>query len=325
MKRHLVLLIVALAPLVPGNRLEAQSPDGFRIVVRASIARTDGGGDRLNTTAVIDPDATGKTTTNSFSRLVGHCGTGVAPGPAGDMAVGSGGALKKVHSAWTVQVTPTKHVDDAVTFRLQWTRSRDNGRPSTIGDDIELTLRPGQSQTLDVMPLAPEAPAPGSSCILKSLSLAVGVERYPTPDHDRRLVAVDLWLIERLEDGKERSQPLSLRGLFYQPMPFYFETLTEGTKSLDIFGDLQIRPGDRTTEIKITTRSRLIKPPAELPPPLRNMPERTQYVGSTTATLHIAPDEVVSVPLPAVGHPQSDAGAFAARALSFRIRVRQIR
>jgi hypothetical protein len=35
--------------------------------------------------------------------------------------------------------------------------------------------------------------------------------------------------------------------------------------------------------------------------------------------------EVVSVPLPPVGRRGEDAEAFAARALSFRIRVRQIR
>ena len=52
------------------------------------------------------------------------------------------------------------------------------------------------------------------------------------------MIAVDLWLVERLPDGTERSQPLSLRGLYNQPIPFYFDTLTEGTKTLDVFGDL---------------------------------------------------------------------------------------
>ena len=69
------------------------------------------------------------------------------------------------------------------------------------------------------------------------------------------LVAVDLWLVERLPDGKERSQPLSLRGLYNQPIPFYFDTLTAGTKTLDVFGDLQISPESETTEIKITTEA----------------------------------------------------------------------
>jgi hypothetical protein len=43
------------------------------------------------------------------------------------------------------------------------------------------------------------------------------------------------------------------------------------------------------------------------------------------ATLQVGPGEVVSVPLAPVGRGGADAEAFAARALSFRIRVRQIR
>ena len=49
------------------------------------------------------------------------------------------------------------------------------------------------------------------------------------------------------------------------------------------------------------------------------------YAGLTTATLQLAPEEVVAVPLPPVGNEKTDATAFAARALSFRMRVRPIR
>ena len=260
-----IALTVVLLQCAGSGRADAQVVDGLRIVVRVAVGRADGG-DRRSTGGFVDPSAIGKTTTLAFSRLAGECGTGVSPEPLGDLGEASDGTMKKVYSAWTVQVTPTGRVGEAVTFRLQWVRSRDNGKPSTVSDDTELTLRPGQSLSLDVMPQSADASEPPSSCVVKALSLSVAVEHEPEPDQDRRLVAVDLWLVERLPDGKERSQPLSLRGLYNQPIPFYFDTLTESTKTLDVFGDLQISPGERTTEIKITTRSRVInlKP---LPPP----------------------------------------------------------
>ena len=98
----------------------------------------------------------------------------VGPKPLGDLGEASDGTMKKVYSAWTVQVTPTGRVGEAVTFRLQWMRIRDNGKPSTVGDDMELTLRPGQSLSLDSCLSRPSASAPSSECVVKSLSLSVG-------------------------------------------------------------------------------------------------------------------------------------------------------
>jgi hypothetical protein len=250
----------------------------------------------------------------------------VSPKPLGDVGEASDGAMKKVYSAWTVQVTPTGRVDEAVTFRLQWMRSRDNGKPSTVSGEVELTLRPGQSLPLDVMYQSPDASGPPIPCV--ALSLSVAVEHWPRPDQDRRLVAVDLWLMERLPDGKERSQPLSLRGLYNEPIAFYFDTVTESTKALDIFGELQVSPGGQTTAVKITTRNRVVDLKPALPPPGYPVGwpwPPGYYVGSTTATLQLAPEEVVAVPLPPVGNEKTDATAFAARALSFRMRVRPIR
>jgi hypothetical protein len=327
MKTWIIALTAVLLQCAGHARAEAQDVDDLRIVVQAAIGRADGG-HRRNTAFFVNAD-TRSTATTAFSRLAGQCGTHVGPEPLGDVGQAGDGTMKKVYSAWTVQVTPTKRVDETVTFRLQWVRSRDNGKASTVSDDMELTLRPGQSLSLDIMPQASDPPGPPSSCVVKSLALSVAVERNPEPNQDRRLVAVDFWLVERLPDGKERSQPLVLRGLYSQPIPFYFDTLTESTKTLDVFGDLQISPPGKTTEIKITTRSRVINLKPAPPPPTYPAGRRWPpmfYVGSTTATLELAPDEVVSVPLPPVGNTATDdAAAFAARALSFRIRVRQIR
>jgi len=328
MKTCSIALIVLLLQSAGSGRAHAQDVDDLRIVVKVAVGRADGG-DRRSTGGFVDPRAIGNTSTLAFSRLAGQCGTGVSPKSLGDLGEAFDGTMKKVYSAWTVEVTPTGRVGEAVTFRVQWMRIRDNGKPSTVADDAELTLRPGQSLSLDLMPQSPEPSAPPAGCVVRSLSLDVAVEYHPEPAQDRRLVAVDLWLVERLPDGKERSQPLSLRGLYNQSIPFHFDTLTESTKTLDVFGDLQISPGGRTTEIKIATRSRVVDvKPAPPPPhyPAGSPWPPPYYVGSTTATLHLVPDEVVSVSLPPVGRPNSDdAAVFAARALSYRIRVRQIR
>ena len=135
--------------------------------------------------------------------------------------------------------------------------------------------------------------------------------RYPDPDYDRRLLALDLWLVEKLQDGTERSQPLSLRGLYHRPIPFYFDSITQGAMALDIFGEVTAS-SDRTSDVKIMTRNRVFDP---------NRAPGRPFPRETSSTLRIAPDEVVSVQLPQV----SDLSAFASRALSLRIRVRRLR
>jgi hypothetical protein len=327
MKSSVLALIVLLLQSAPSEPAEAQAAGDLRIFVSAAVGRVDGG-DRRAVGGEVDPADIGKPMRMAFSRQTDQCGMGTRGEPAGDLGQASDATTKNVYSAWVVQVTPTRRVGEAVTFRLQWRRTRDNGRPSTIREDTELTLRPGQSLLLDLMPQSPEAPPRSCKEVIKELSLSVALEHHPKPDQDRRLIAVDIWLVKRLPDGKERSQPLSLRGLYNQHIPFYFDTLVESTKTLDVFGDLQISPGERTIEIKITTRSRVVdlKPVPRPPRYPTDAPWPRPYVGSTTAMVRLVPGEVVSVSLPPVGNPYTDdAAAFAARALSFRIRVRQIR
>jgi len=328
MKLSVLALGVLLLQSAASSLADAQDAADLRIVVSVAVGRADGG-DRRAVDGEVDPGTIGKTARWAFSRLTDQCGMGVRAEPVGDLAQASDGTTKNVYSAWAVQVTPARRVGDAVTFRLEWKRTRDNGKPSPIRDNTEVTLRPGQSLSLDLMPQSPEAPPHSCKEVMKALSLSVALKHHPEPNHDRRLIAVDLWLVERLPNGKERSQPLSLRGQYNQPIPFYFDTLTAPTKSLDLFGDLQIAPGQRITEITITTRTRVVDltpPPRPAQYPAGSPWPPPDYVGSTTATLRLVPGEVVSVPLPPVGNPYThDAAAFAARALSFRMRVRQIR
>jgi hypothetical protein len=173
--------------------------------------------------------------------------------------------------------------------------------------DTELTLRPGESLPIDAV----YGPCPSQPRTIGA-SLRVAVVRYPDPDYDRRLIAADLWLVERLKDGTERSQQVSLRGLYHRPIPFYFDSITQGAMALDIFGEVTAASGDRTSDLKIMTRSRIFDP---------NQPPGRPFPRETTATIRIAPNEVVSIQLPQV----ADTSAFASRALSLRIRVRQLR
>jgi hypothetical protein len=339
MRPAVVALIVVLLPAVGARPASAQRIDNLRITVTTSIGRGDGG-ERWSTRFDVEARKIGESRTFAFSRLPGQCGSGVRPGPAQERGEAFDGSMQAVYAAWTVQVTPIKQVGDAVTFRMQWTRSRDNGKASSVGEDSELTLRPGQSLTADVMSQAldtTESRTP-PGCLVKTMALNVAVDYELAPERDRRLVAVDLWLIERLADGKERSQQLALRGLYHQTIPFYFDTLKDGDKGLDVFGSLQISPGEQTSEVAITTRSRVINPtPVPLFPPgtaPANVKEPEakgqeaffgRWVDSTTAKLQLALGEVVSVPLAPIRNPRVDPSGFNARALSYRIRVREIR
>jgi hypothetical protein len=227
-----------------------------------------------------------------------------------------------VDSAWNVRVTPIARAGDAVTFRIQWTRARDNGRPSSLGADTTLTMNPNQWMTLDVMHQADPTLAP--SCGLRSLTLKVGVEPDPAPDQDRRLLGVDLWLVERLADGKERSQSLSLRGLYRQAMPFYFDSITEGAKALDIFGKVEVIGFAGNARVRLTTQTRACDMTLAMPRALRSG-RPGYYVGAATGTLDVSFGETVSVAFPSIERPCADGPAFADRHLSYRLRVRQLR
>ena len=150
---------------------------------------------------------------------------------------------------WRVEVTPTRVVNHAVTFRLRWVRALDKGSGLTSAhEDVELTLRPGESRPLDSVPVVQTGVTTydGRPCQTKAASLRVVAD---FPDFDRRLIGVDVWLVERLPNGKEQSQLQSLRGLPHRPIPFYFDCVLDGTKRLDIFGKLVADPEQGSIQI----------------------------------------------------------------------------
>ena len=292
------LTIAVVMTLVFGATARAQTDGVERLSINVQGATISSpGGEEQSVGGGAFADEPGKTVRHGFSWLADRCNFGVSRVVEPDAYLG-----------WAVEITPVRVVNDAVTFRLAWARTRDEGKPSTQAKaDLELTLRPGESLPLDsVQRACPSRPRTIGA------SLRVTVVRYPDPDYDRRLIALDLWLVEKLKDGTERSQPLSLRGLYYRPIPFYFDSITEGALALDIFGEVTAAPFDRTSDVKIITRSRIFDPGQ---PPGRPFPRET------TATIRITPDEVVSVQLPQV----AASSAFSSRSLSLRIRMHQLR
>jgi hypothetical protein len=219
---------------------------------------------------------------------------------------------KDATAGWRVEVTPLKIVNHAVTFRLRWFRALDNSNGlSPASEDVEVTLRPGESRPLDSVPVVQAGKTTFESrpCETKAVSLRVVAD---FPDMDRRLIGADVWLVERLPNGKEQSQSQSLRGLPNRPIPFYFDSLPDGAKRFDIFGKLVADPGQGSIEISLET----IRAGAD------QGQDGYQSARWFRSTVHVKPNEIVDVALP---KPDAKAGAFANRVFSIRIQAKQIR
>ena len=228
-------------------------------------------------------------------------------------------------TAWRIETTPVRINGMAVTFRLRWIRvagvsqqlrqmTMDNAKSARLpGEDLELTLRPGESWEVDSLPLPAGTDVQGKPCA-RSASIRVMVDIYPGAEEERRLVVADLWLVERLPNGTEvqRSQPLTVRGLPFRPFRFYFDRLTDGDATLDIYGILNAGPDTNGMAVSVETRSRWA-------PEKRNVAGPQRFLNSD---IKVKPDETVDIRLPLLG---DEAGVFAKRALSIRIRARQLR
>ena len=219
---------------------------------------------------------------------------------------------EKATVGWRVEVTPLKVVKHAVTFRLRWVRALDKGDGlSPASEDVEVTLQPGESRPIDTVPVAQSRATTldGRPCTTKAASLRVSAD---FPDLDRHLIGANVWLVERLPNGKEQSQLQSLRGLPNRPIPFYFDGVGDGTKRLDIFGKLVADPAQDGMEISLQT----IRAGAD---PGQDGYQSAQWFRST---VHMKPNEIVDVALP---KPDEKTGAFAGRVFSIRIQAKPIR
>jgi hypothetical protein len=225
------------------------------------------------------------------------------------------GFEKDATAGWRVEITPLKVVDHAVTFRLRWIRALDTSSGLTPqNEDIEVTLKPGESRPLDTVPVPPGAKTnDGRPCTRKAVSLRVVAD---FPDFDRRLIGANVWLVERLPNGKEQSQLQSLRGVPNRPISFYFDGVADEAGRFDIFGKLVADPEQGGIEFVVET----IRARAD---PGQDGYQSTRWFKST---VHVKPNEIVDVALPApVPTSGEKAGAFAKRVFSIRIQAKQIR
>lgn len=231
-------------------------------------------------------------------------------------------------AAWTIEVTPIRVVKEAVTFHLRWTRAvalrqqlerglADGAAARNPGEDIQLTLRPGESWPVDSVPMPPGAKMiDGRVCRGNSASIRVLVDHYPMVEAERRLVAADLWLVERLANGQEvpRSQMLSVRGLPNREIPFYFDRIVDAKIPLDIYGILSARPSSNAVAVAVETLCQW-----------GDSTSRSASYGpqkTVKSAVDVKADEVVEIQLPKLGN---DAGPFGARQFAIRIRSRQLR
>ena len=300
LKRTVVLALFCL--LLPGERpVDAQTASDIQIVVGGFKLERNGGQKPAGVSHVTDPVSVGKETSGLWS--MSGCG-------GFSLDVASDARFKDNATAgWRVGVTPTKIVDRAVTFRLRWARALNTGEGySPRSGDIEVTLRPGESRPIDSVPVPAGAARSGRpSCDIELASLRVAVE-YETLD--RRLIGADVWLVQRLADGGERSQLQSVRGIPHSPLRFYFDRIPE--VSLDIFGHLIAHPAREGVEIALEA----VRARAD--------PGQSGYQAARwfRSTLQVKPDEIVEVPLPEL---TDGAGSDGTRSFSLRIRVRQLR
>jgi len=307
MKR--ILWCVLLVHLCAGVA-QAQTFDHLQIQLAPFISRTDGGDKPIGGWYSSGPVTIGKPVRATIS--VGEsCEAFAISGSSGSLATNA-------TAAWAFELTPTRVVRDEVAFRLRWQMASMNSLsdhfvfgasdPSPEGE-VELILRPGESRPLFALPRIARY-----SCAVPT-SIRVLVGNYPLEDEERRLVSAEMWLIERLADGSEvqRGQQLVIRGLPYRPLSFYFDSLTASGASLDVYGTLDARPSRGEMGVSLETRVRWPrKPESHIIGPQR----------SVKSDLQVKPDETVEIRLPVF---TDDAGPFAKRSFSIRIRARQLR
>ena len=164
--KALVGSVIITLVFAAAARAQTDGVERFEILVQGATISSPGG-EELRVGGGANPNEPGRTVRHGFSVLPDGCVWNVSRvvEPAADLG-------------WAVEITPVRVVDDAVTFRLVWARTRDDGKASTQSrSDRELTLRPGESIPLDAV----YRPCPSEPRTIVAL-LRVTVVRYPDPD-----------------------------------------------------------------------------------------------------------------------------------------------
>jgi hypothetical protein len=295
----------------------AQTAQDMRISISAYLTRPAGAEEPAGISFVAEP-LTKKAGGGRFS--VRKCG-------ALSLEAGMEGAFQDGSTTgWRVELTPIRVADGAVTFRLRWLRALDtSSQMQPKSEDVELTMRSGESRPMDSVMIPPD-PDTGRRCPIwdnrgkqteyASVALRVSVDNRLWDSTERRLVAADLWLIERTATGGERTQSLSLRGLPHRTMPFFFDAISDNARSLEILGQLIARPEPDTFAVELQTDSRWG------PTAFDWQKDEHVEMRRIDSRVRMKAGETVEVALPQL---ESSAGPFAARKYAIRIRVRQLR
>jgi hypothetical protein len=267
----------------------------------------------------------GRTTRTTISRRDNSCGLAVGPSPQ-----------PQASAVWTVEVTPLQVYASAVTFQVKWARTRGDGRDSSpASGDLRITLRPGGSLPLDIMPIQGATTMPAAACDLTAMTLRVAAGFWPRTEDDGRLLNAELWLVERLQDGSERSQALTLRTGINQPTPFYFEPVVVSTVPSQLFGSVTLTPVGNTYSLTLDARYRLAQPVAPATQTAGDLTSRFEALrrllelaptGRVESSTTLTPGEVVEVQLPRLRVPLLVPGNLApAQTFSIRIRARELK
>jgi hypothetical protein len=296
----------------------AQTAEDMRISISAYLTRPTGAEEPAGI-SFVDTSLTEKTSGGGrFS--VRKCG-------ALSLEAGMEGAFEDGSTTgWRVELTPVRVAEGAVTFRLRWIRALDTTKDmQSKSEDIELTMRPGESRPMDSVAIpvdketgrrCPVWDNRGKQAEYSAVALRVSVDNLLWDTSERRLMAADLWLIERAATGDGRTQSLSVRGLPHRKIPFFFDAITENAVSLDIHGFVVARPEPDAISIELETNSRW--------GPAAFDWQKDEYVPlrRIESRLRVKPGETVEVALPQL---ESSAAPFTARKYAIRIRVRQLR
>jgi hypothetical protein len=300
MRSMLAMLAVVMSLAHP---VEAQTADGVSLSVGGFKLAENGPESAAGVWRGTGPIVIGAPTVGVFS--VHGCG-------AFSVTVPPHGFAENATAGWRVEITPTRVVDHAVTFRLRWVRALDkSGALPPASEDVEVTLRPGESRPLDLVPIdrAGATTIDGRPCRTKAVSLRV-VADFPV--FDRRLIGLDVWLVERLANGKEQSQRQSLRGVPHRPIPFYFDGVADGTKRIDIFGKLVVEPENGGIKVALET----VRGEAHAGQ------QGYQAARWFRSTVRVDPDEIVEI---ALREPDEKTTASSSGTFSIRITAKQIR
>lgn len=310
--------VVVVAQLFGAVVVSAQDPAEMVVAVSAHMTRSTGGEDPSGMSLSTGPLSRNAPGSGRFT--VGRCGAMTlqarAEGPFEDGAT----------SGWRVDILPIRVANGVATFRLKWLRALDTSNDMhPKSDDVELTMRLGESRLMDSVVIPPDK-ATGRRCMVwdnhgtqveyGAVALRVSVRPRHWDVEERRLVHADLWLIERLPNGAERTQSLTVRGLPHREMPFYFDAIREQALALEILGSLIVRPEGDSVAVELQTRSRWG------PATFDWQAQANVQIRQSDSQLRVKPGETVEVVL---GRLEDSAGPFTARRYAIRIRTQQLR